>query len=522
MMQWNYRKIRKRSFDCAFKKDGSSWFRLVVVGFIFAFIGASNSSQITFIKIIDKLFGADRTILSGDAYILRKYIFSADNALISESADILRKYIVETPLVRTAPFITHLALIFIDGITNRASWLLRFLAANSAYFNRNKGEVVAALFIGSAISLIYRYCVLNVAVVGQCRFAMENHFSKNVSLRRLIAPFHRKTLMNTVRVMLIYHALMFLWSLTLIGGVYKYYQYYAIPYLVAENPAISWRDAKNLSCRMTDGKKMKIFLTQISFFYVWILKAVPVAGLLAALPLEMSLHSEIYFVLREDFAAGEPELIEPAFSGPTYADVSADEPVYVLSDLAISRPNIRERLRKYRLVDYIFMFFVYCLMGWVWECILYIFYEHAFINRGTMYGPWIPIYGIGGTLIIILLDKFKENKVRLFIMTSALCAFIEYLTSFILEYVFNSSYWDYKADFLNLNGRICLAGLLSFGIGGVSAIYVIAPAISSFTLKLSRKKQVIISVLLCAAFLADLTFCIIFGFNSGRGVGGKF
>ena len=65
-------------------------------------------------------------------------------------------------------------------------------------------------------------------------------------------------------VMFCYNVVMTLWWLTIIGGVYKYYQYRMVPYLLAENPRLKWRDAKNMSREMTRGYKWKMFLTDLS------------------------------------------------------------------------------------------------------------------------------------------------------------------------------------------------------------------------------------------------------------------
>ncbi len=75
--------------------------------------------------------------------------------------------------------------------------------------------------------------------------------------------------------------------------------------------------------------------------------------------------------------------------------------------------------------------------------------------------------------------------------------------------------------FLNINGRICLAGLLAFGIGGLFGVYVAAPLIVRFTNRFSPKTRKILAAVLTAAFLTDLICCLIFGFNSGAGVGGS-
>ena len=149
---------------------------LVVVAFLFAFIGASNGSQTTFIDTIDKYIGANDPLLPGNV-------------------EALKEYIVETPLVKKVPFISSdFALAIIDSISKGATWILKLLAANLAYFNRNKGEVIAVLIIGALIAAALKFFILNVALVGRNRFVMENRFSKEVPMRRIFAPFHKKTL----------------------------------------------------------------------------------------------------------------------------------------------------------------------------------------------------------------------------------------------------------------------------------------------------------------------------------------
>ena len=501
VMEWNYKQIRKRSWDTTFKKGRKSWLTLVMAAFLFAFIGVSNGSQTTFIDAIDECIWANNPLLPGNV-------------------DILKEYIAQAPIVKKMPFITSdLAVAVIDSASRGATWILRLLAANLAYFQRNKGEVVAILLIGAVIDIVVNFFILNVMVVGRNRFVMENRFSKEISMKRIVAPFHKDTIWNTVKVMFLYKVIMLFWWFTIIGGIYKSYQYSAVPYLLAENPNITWKEAKNLSKRMTNGYKWKMFLTGLPFMHIWCLKIIPLAGLLVSVPLEMTLDAEVYFTLRNNADTRNPLLTETAFFAPPYIE-TAGEPEYVLKDLSFTRSNVLNKKNRYSITNLIILFFLFSLLGWLWECGLHIFRDHELVNRGTLYGPWIPIYGVGGTTIVFLLDRFKANKIKLIAMEIAVCAVLEYLTSFILDFMFNSSYWDYKTEILNVNGRICFAGLTAFAIGGMAAIYLIAPMIASVTGKYSKKRQLLISGLLCMAFVADILCCLIFGFNTGAGVGG--
>ena len=65
--------------------------------------------------------------------------------------------------------------------------------------------------------------------------------------------------------------------------------------------------------------------------------------------------------------------------------------------------------RSYSLVNLVMMFFIFCFVGWVWEVSLAFISEGTFVNRGTLHGPWLPIYGTGGVIILILLKEVEEE-----------------------------------------------------------------------------------------------------------------
>ena len=506
-MQWDYKKIRKNRWDTAFHKGFKAVVLLIGVGFLFSFIGVAYSSQTSFIDALDK------------------YIWENDTSL-PYNIEVLKEYIINTPVVRNIPFITSdLAMAFVDHLSESVTWVIWLLATNLAYFERNPGEVIANMLIAVSVTAAVKFFLKNAAVIGRNRYVMENRFEKEVPLRRLFAPFHIKTLWNVIKVMFFYNLTITLWSLTIIGGLYKNYQYYFVPYILAENPSVTWREAKQLSRAMTRGYKWKIFLTQLSFWYIWLLELVPFVGLFIAVPLSMQLDAEMYFTVRNGMDSKCALLLEPVFSGRAYTELEGGgykgEPHYKLADLTLGRPRRSGKFSDYSVTDFIIMFFVFCLIGWLWECGQHIVLDHELVNRGTMYGPWIPIYGFGGVFIVFLLDRFRKDKGKVFVLGIVLCAVLEYITSFILDFMFNSSYWDYKSEFLNINGRICFSGLIAFGIGGMAAVYFVAPAIGNFLSRFGRRLRVIACVLLCAAFLADFVCCLIFGFNAGAGVGGR-
>ena len=60
---------------------------------------------------------------------------------------------------------------------------------------------------------------------------------------------------------------------------------------------------------------------------------------------------------------------------------------------------------------YLFLIFLTgCLVDWVYEGIFYWITEGLLRNRGILYGPWLPIYGIGA-LGIYAMKPVKKHPV---------------------------------------------------------------------------------------------------------------
>ncbi len=109
------------------------------------------------------------------------------------------------------------------------------------------------------------------------------------------------------------------------------------------------------------------------------------------------------------------------------------------------------------------------------------------VNRGVLHGPWLPIYGAGGAAVLIILKKIREKPILTFFLTVVICGVMEYLTSFVLELMTGTRWWDYSGFLFNLNGRICLEGLIVFGLGGCAFIYVLAPMLDEFYQKIPKR-----------------------------------
>lgn len=100
--------------------------------------------------------------------------------------------------------------------------------------------------------------------VGYIRYLMESRQGEP-PLDTLFSVF-RDGYGNILWVQFITGVKIFLWSLLLVvPGIIKAYQYYMVPYLLAENPYLEAGRAQQLSRQMMDGEKWATFVLEISF-----------------------------------------------------------------------------------------------------------------------------------------------------------------------------------------------------------------------------------------------------------------
>ena len=152
---------------------------------------------------------------------------------------------------------------------------------------------------------------------------------------------------------------------------------------------------------------------------------------------------------------------------------------------------------------YFMLFIFYSVVGWIVEVIYTFITDKKIVNRGFLIGPYCPIYGVGCLLIIILLKKYTDDFIVLFIMSMLICSLLEYLTSYIMEKLFNARWWDYSNRKFNINGRVCLETLIPFGIFGSFILLVVNPFIVSIFSKIPDNIFKVIAILFFIIFTID-------------------
>ena len=164
---------------------------------------------------------------------------------------------------------------------------------------------------------------------------------------------------------------------------------------------------------------------------------------------------------------------------------------------------------------YFILFMLYSIFGWICEEIVTFDPKKGFINRGFLLGPYCPIYGFSAIFMTILLNKFS-NSLAIFSLALIICSTVEYLSSYVMEKLFNARWWDYSKKPFIINGRICLKNALCFGVMGLILIKVVDPYLRTLILRFSPLKINIAFYVMLITFILDniLSYKLIFKIKS--------
>ena len=163
--------------------------------------------------------------------------------------------------------------------------------------------------------------------------------------------------------------------------------------------------------------------------------------------------------------------------------------------------------------EIILYFTIYSFIGWLLEVLYVIYNSKKFVNRGFLFGPFCPIYGLGVLLLITILQPIINYPFFFFLGAIIITSVLEYLTGFILESIFKTNWWDYSDQKYNLNGKICLKFSIYWGILSLILFYFIHPSIVSLISLIISNFSLYLSLIFLSYFIIDFIFSLIFIIN---------
>lgn len=202
----------------------------------------------------------------------------------------------------------------------------------------------------------------------------------------------------------------------------------------------------------------------------------------------------------------------------------------------------KEKAWQFYLAQTIFFFFFGAVCGFLWEVLIFLVKEGQFRKRGFLYGPWLPIYGVGAVLFYFLLGspsrkKFlpddsldtagtlnfatthvkKIHPLIIFLLSALLGGGIELMSGWALDTFWGLRYWNYDGMLLNFHGYICLWSVLGFGFAGMLWVCYVSNFITKLWLRIPARIRYRANTILVLIFLADCAATLIFP-NQGRGI----
>ena len=412
--------------------------------------------------------------------------------------------------------------VFFNETSSSGSLTYGILNGINAIIFKGKVEAIIIILLSNLILFTFKTLFIDVITISKSRYFLEQRRYRKTKLDRIFYPYKVKRTLRLAYILFIRRLYQLLWSLTIIGGIIKYYEYKFIPYILAENPSITKKEAFKLSKELAHQEKLNLFKVDMSFIGWGLLELLTlgVSGIFYSKIYYESLSAEIYMKLsrikKETLTNGtllNDELLE--IENPINEEYPEEK---YLKKLDKRKKWLKaDYNQNYTVQTYILFFFTFSSIGWIWEVFHHLINHGVFVNRGTMHGPWLQIYGFGSISILILLKKFRKKPFIHFTLSFLLCGTMEYITAWYLETFSHLKYWDYTGYFLNIQGRICLEGLLFFALGGALITYVLAPILNNFYKKIKPNIKTILCIILIILFTIDFIYSSLVP-NTGKGI----
>ena len=167
------------------------------------------------------------------------------------------------------------------------------------------------------------------------------------------------------------------------------------------------------------------------------------------------------------------------------------------------------------LSGYVIWFFIFSVIGWIFETVYCSIKDGFYQNRGFLYGPVCPIYGLGALLAIIIADVVyyhgyydRFSAWQIFVIGYVFSAVLEYSAHYLLEKKFHATWWDYSEMPLNLHGRICVPASTLFGLSYMGIFKFVHPLVLGMRNGLAPQIQEAVAMICVVILAIDTTLTV--------------
>ncbi len=117
----------------------------------------------------------------------------------------------------------------------------------------------------------------------------------------------------------------------------------------------------------------------------------------------------------------------------------------------------------YSIGEWLLFFYIYCFLGWGFESTYVSVRKGHWVNRGFMRAPFLPLYGSGAILMLVVGRIFQDNVFLTYLVGLIAATLLEFFTGLSMEWFYKIKYWDYSNQRCNFMGHICLTSSIAWG-----------------------------------------------------------
>jgi len=153
-------------------------------------------------------------------------------------------------------------------------------------------------------------------------------------------------------------------------------------------------------------------------------------------------------------------------------------------------------------------FIIYSFLGWLSESIYMSICNRKLTNRGFMFLPFCPIYGVGALCVYFVLRPHTNNVVILYIVGALLATTFEYIVARLMQVIFGDFWWDYRDKAFNYKGMICLESSLAWGIYTVLMYKVLHRLVNRLIGRYTYQQGAVIATVIIIIIAIDMSWHI--------------
>lgn len=162
-------------------------------------------------------------------------------------------------------------------------------------------------------------------------------------------------------------------------------------------------------------------------------------------------------------------------------------------------------MHHYTVIQWLFFFYFYCFFGWIFESSFVSLKSRKFVNRGFMRGPFLPIYGSGAIMMLVVSMPFQDNILLTYIAGCIGATVLELVTGVIMEALFKVRYWDYSNQKFNYKGHICLSSTIAWGFLTILMTEVVHKGVEQVVFSIQETAVMLVTIFVTVYIIIDFT-----------------